>query len=134
MDCGQRGPGGNTTDRREGMASFALSNGGEDAAQEESTHTEDDINSGTAEQSVLSAVLSRRLYVSHFLFTWNSRSFEFGATLFLAAAFPGTLLMLSIYAMIRSASAIIFALVLGRMIDTLDRLKIVRISIGNSLC
>lgn len=75
-------------------------------------------------------VISRRLYISHFLSTWNSRSFEFGAVLFLASIFPLTLLPLSIYALVRSASAIIFAPTIGRAIDRRNRLQVVRFSIG----
>merc|ERR1712000_67280 len=43
-------------------------------------------------------IIARRLYVSHFLSTWNSRIFEFGAVLYLASIFPGTLLPMSVYA------------------------------------
>ena len=74
--------------------------------------------------------ITRRLYISHFLSTWNSRSFEFGAVLFLASVFPNTLLPLSIYALVRSASAIVFAPMIGRAIDRRDRLQVVRFSIG----
>ena len=74
--------------------------------------------------------ISRRLYFSHFLSTWNSRSFAFGADLFLASIFPATLLPLSIYELVRSASAIIFAPIIGHAIDGRDRLQVVRFSIG----
>ena len=47
------------------------------------------------------------LYASHFLSTWNSRGFEFGATLVLASVYPGNLLRLSIYAIARALSAMI---------------------------
>ena len=70
-----------------------------------------------------------RLYVSHFLSTWNSRVFEFGAVLFLARIFPGTLLPPSIYALVRAASAICFAPLVGRYVDQGDRLEVVRHSI-----
>ena len=82
-----------------------------------------------AERGIPSAV-TRRLYISHFLSTWNSRSFEFGAVLFLASIFPMTLLPLSIYALVRSASAIVFAPLIGRAIDRRSRLAVVRFSIG----
>ncbi len=71
-----------------------------------------------------------RLYLSHSLSTWNSRSFEFGSVLFLAAIHPNTLLYLSIYAMVRSASAILFATGIGWTIDHKARLPVVRSSIG----
>lgn len=73
--------------------------------------------------------LARQLYVSHFLSTWNSRLFEFGAVLFLASVFPDTLLPMSIYALVRSGSAIIFSQALGSWIDRGERLVVVRTSI-----
>lgn len=85
-----------------------------------------------SERMALSTAITRRLYISHFLSTWNSRSFEFGAVLFLAAIFPLTLLPLSIYALIRSASAILFGPLIGRAIDRRGRLPVVRFSIGKS--
>jgi len=74
--------------------------------------------------------ISRRLYVSHFLSTWNSRIFEFGAVLYLAAIYPATLLPMSVYALARGLSAIIFAPVIGQYIDVGNRLQVVRLSIG----
>ena len=73
--------------------------------------------------------VKRRLYISHFLSTWNSRVFEFGAVLFLARIFPGTLSPSSIYALVRAASAICFAPLVGRCIDRFNRLKVARLSI-----
>ncbi|PKX97592.1 putative iron-regulated transporter [Aspergillus novofumigatus IBT 16806] len=75
-------------------------------------------------QSVL-----RRLYVSHFLSTWNSRMFEFGAVLFLASIFQGTLLYASIYALVRSASAVVLSSWLGSKMDRSNRLVAIRHSI-----
>lgn len=74
--------------------------------------------------------LRRRLYVSHFLSTWNSRVFEFGSVLYLATIFPGTLMPMSIYALTRGLSAILFASAIGQYIDTGNRLSVVRVSIG----
>lgn len=73
--------------------------------------------------------IRHRLYISHFLSTWNSRVFEFGAVLFLARIFPGTLLPSSVYALVRAASAICFAPLVGRCVDRFDRLRTVRLSI-----
>jgi hypothetical protein len=70
------------------------------------------------------------LYCSHFLSTWNSRSFEFGAVLFLASIFPGTLLPLSIYALVRAAAAIVLSPAVGGYIDQGNRLRVIRTSIG----
>lgn len=74
--------------------------------------------------------IAHRLYLSHFLSTWNSRVFEFGAVLYLATIFPGTLLPMSVYALTRGLSAVIFAPAIGQYIDTNDRLQVVRASIG----
>jgi iron-regulated transporter 1 len=76
------------------------------------------------------AGVARRFYVSHFLSTWNSRVFEFGAVLYLATTFPGTLLPMSEYAVTRGISAIVFAPAVGLYIDTGNRLQVVRVSIG----
>ncbi|KAJ2896881.1 Solute carrier family 40 member 1 [Zalerion maritima] len=73
--------------------------------------------------------LSRRLYTSHALSTWNSRVFEFAAVLCLATIYRDTLLPLSVYALCRSAAAILFSGLVGWGIDHLDRLKVVRWSI-----
>jgi Ferroportin1 (FPN1) len=86
-----------------------------------------------AQPSASAHGVSRRLYISHFLSTWNSRVFEFGAVLFIAKIFPGTLLPVSIYAVVRSASAIVLSPNIGRYIDVHDRLKVLRTSIGKSI-
>lgn len=70
-----------------------------------------------------------RLYTSHFLSTWNSRVFEFGAALFLTSVFPGTLLPVSIYSLVRNAGYILLAHPLGRWISRGNRLSIIRTSI-----
>ncbi|VUC29551.1 unnamed protein product [Clonostachys rosea] len=75
------------------------------------------------------STLACRLYVSHFLSTWNSRVFEFGAVLYLATIYPGTLLPMSVYAFTRGLSAILFASSVGLYIDTGSRIQVVRVSI-----
>jgi hypothetical protein len=87
----------------------------------------DDVGSSNA-----SPAISRQLYISHFLSTWNVRGFEFGAVLFLATIFPRTLLPMSVYALVRAASAIFLSPMVGRYIDNGDRLQVVRVSIGKS--
>jgi Ferroportin1 (FPN1) len=87
---------------------------------------------GGPDRSQLPSTIQWRLYVSHFLSTWNSRSFEFGAVLFLAVIFPGTLTPVSVYALVRGASAIIFGPLIGRAIDRRGRLPVVRFSISKS--
>ncbi|KAI1011286.1 hypothetical protein LB504_002329 [Fusarium proliferatum] len=72
---------------------------------------------------------AQRLYISHTLSTWNSRVFEFGSVLYLASIFPGTLMPLAIYSIVRGASAITLSSWVGSYIDRKDRLKTVRLSI-----
>ena len=99
----------------------------EDGLMNKSSNTSTgDENRGSAGP----AILANRLYVSHFLSTWNSRVFEFGAVLYLATIFPGTLLPMSVYALTRGASAVLFSPAVGQYIDTSNRLKVVRLSIG----
>ncbi|KAJ5719339.1 hypothetical protein N7493_007794 [Penicillium malachiteum] len=71
-----------------------------------------------------------RLYTSHLLSAWNSRMFEFGAVLFLASIFPGTLLYASIYALVRALSPILLSSWMGSRVDKSDRLVALRHSIG----
>lgn len=74
--------------------------------------------------------ISSRLYISHFLSTWNSRVFEFGAVLYLASIYPHTLLPMSVYALSCGVVAILFAPAVGHYIDIGNRLRVVRFSIG----
>ncbi|KAF7516731.1 hypothetical protein G7054_g14039 [Neopestalotiopsis clavispora] len=90
---------------------------------------EQDNDDGEQLPRPLPRSLTLRLYTSHFLSTWNSRVFEFGAVLFLASIFQGTLLYMSVYALVRSASAILFAQSIGAWIDRGNRLTVVRVSI-----
>lgn len=76
--------------------------------------------------------IAHRLYISHFLSTWNSRVFEFGAILYLASVYPGTLLPMSGYALSRGMIAIVFVPAVGHFIDVGNRLRVVRVSIGRS--
>src|SRR4051812_31419957 len=78
-------------------------------------------------QHCVTTSIARRLYISHFLSTWNSRVFEFGAVLYLATIFPGTLMPMSVYALVRGLSAIIFAPAVGLYIDVGNRLQVVRV-------
>lgn len=67
--------------------------------------------------------------MSHFLSTWNSRVFEFGAVLYLATIFPGNLLPMSAYALCRGLAAVVLSPAVGRYIDAGERLHVVRSSI-----
>lgn len=89
----------------------------------------EDLRSTRSSPSAISRSITLRLYISHFLSTWNSRLFEMGAVLFLATIFPSTLLPMSVYALVRSGSAILFSPAIGGWIDRGDRLRVVRVSI-----
>ena len=73
--------------------------------------------------------VTSRLFISHFLSSWNSRLFEMGAVLFIAAIFPGTLLPMSVYALVRSGASMLLSPALGYLVDTKNRLHVVRLSI-----
>lgn len=83
----------------------------------------------TLRSATIPSNVNSLLYVSHFLSTWNSRLFEFGAFLFLATIYPGTLLPASVYALVRAFSAVSFSPWIGRFIDRSERLRTVRLSI-----
>lgn len=56
--------------------------------------------------------------------------FEFGAVLFLASVFQGTLLYVSIYALVRSLLVALLSSWLGDVVDRSNRLAVLRQSIG----
>jgi len=90
---------------------------------QENEHIEPPSNGHDVRRTLL------KLYLSHTLSAWSSRTFEFGAVLFLAAIFPGTLLYASSYALIRAASAIVFSPLIGHYVDGNNRLKVIRLAI-----
>ncbi|CAM1511894.1 Fc.00g094070.m01.CDS01 [Cosmosporella sp. VM-42] len=100
---------------------------------EERWDAEDDIEILSDGESSIQPPLTQsviiRLYISHFLSTWNSRLFEFGSVLFLTSIYPDTLMPVSIYALVRAATAIVLSPAIGLWIDKGDRLFIVRVSI-----
>ncbi|THV45500.1 hypothetical protein BGAL_0481g00010 [Botrytis galanthina] len=64
------------------------------------------------------------LYLSHFLSTWNGRSYEFAAIIFTANAWPDTLVAASIRGIVRTLASICFSSGVGRWVDkSPDRLK-----------
>ncbi|KAG6902513.1 hypothetical protein C0995_015705 [Termitomyces sp. Mi166 len=85
--------------------------------------------SGDQPETATGRNLHYLLYISHFLSTWNSRLFEFGAILFVTSIYTGTLLPTSAYALIRTAAAILFSPTIGKYIDSGNRLQVVRLSI-----
>ncbi|OCK95275.1 uncharacterized protein K441DRAFT_658669 [Cenococcum geophilum 1.58] len=91
------------------------------------TDGSNDLTSTNTKKSNRNVLL--RLYISHTLSTWNSRTFEFGAVIFLAAIFPGTLFYASCYALFRSAAAALLSSWVGGLVDRTHRLALVRQSI-----
>ncbi|OCK82278.1 hypothetical protein K432DRAFT_349323 [Lepidopterella palustris CBS 459.81] len=90
-------------------------------------NTSHDVPLDNVKSSPRSVLL--RLYLSHTLSSWNSRTFEFGAVLFLATIFPGTLFYASCYALFRSAAAVLLSSSVGALVDQTSRLTTVRHSI-----
>lgn len=84
---------------------------------------EESLPSGTT-RSVL-----WKLYLSHALSTWNARTFEFSAVIFLASIFPSTLFYASCYALFRSLTAFVLSAAVGHQVDSRERLGVVRHSI-----
>ncbi|KAK3680440.1 hypothetical protein LTR37_021237 [Vermiconidia calcicola] len=91
--------------------------------------TLDEDTGDVGRESNAHARTRRLLYISHFLSTWNSRTFEFAAFLFLATIYPQTLLPASVYALARASAAALFSPCLGSYIDHAERLTLVRCSI-----
>lgn len=91
--------------------------------------TEDSQNASSESISIL-----WKFYTSHTLSTWNARTFEFAAVIFLATIFPDTLFYASCYALFRSLAATIFSSSIGTLVDTKSRLWVVRESIVWQRC
>lgn len=121
-DAGAAGGGGaNDAGREQHM--HLLSPGADEHAGGPETNLTGEVGGG------VSRSIEFRLYTSHFLSTWNARLFEFGAALFLTSVFPGTLLPVSVYCLVRNAGCIVFAQPVGRWISKGHRLRVVRASI-----
>ncbi|APA06317.1 hypothetical protein sscle_01g010870 [Sclerotinia sclerotiorum 1980 UF-70] len=94
-------------------------------AQEE-THTEMERNMNTnmEMEREMNKAQAWNLYLSHFLSTWNGRSYEFAAIIFTANAWPDTLFAASIRGIVRTLASICFSSSVGRWVDkSPDRLK-----------
>lgn len=68
------------------------------------------------------------LYISHFLTSWTDRFYEFASYLFIIEIFKKSLLLPSIYGFILTICAIIFSNYVGKYVDIMERLKIIRIT------
>ncbi|KAK0723121.1 Ferroporti-1 [Lasiosphaeria miniovina] len=58
-----------------------------------------------------------RLYASHFLSTWNMRSYEFTVILLFAQAYPNTLLPTSVRGVLTNGAALLLSPSIGRCVD-----------------
>ncbi|KAJ9134450.1 hypothetical protein NKR23_g10099 [Pleurostoma richardsiae] len=58
-----------------------------------------------------------QLYVSHFLSTWNMRSYEFAVILLFASAYPQTLLPTSVRGVLTNAAALFLSPAVGNWVD-----------------
>ncbi|KAK9456732.1 Ferroporti-1 [Dipodascopsis uninucleata] len=70
-----------------------------------------------------------KLYISHFLSTWNARAFEYGSLVFLSLTFAETLLPVSVYAFLRAFISIILSSTINRYVEKTNRLIVIRRSI-----
>ncbi|KAF4462465.1 Iron-regulated transporter [Fusarium albosuccineum] len=69
------------------------------------------------------------LFIAQFLSSWAVRSSEGGQAFFLAVPFPGTLLYISVYSLVKSLAAVLSSSWVGTQADSLDRLKALHLSI-----
>ena len=97
-------------------------------ADEDICPTQDSNLNPTTEESQPQNAPStlRKLYISHTLSTWNARTFEFSAVIFLATRFPSTLFYASTYALFRSLAAFLLSARIGQVVDARERLSVVR--------
>ncbi|KAJ9602313.1 hypothetical protein H2200_013168 [Cladophialophora chaetospira] len=78
---------------------------------------EDTTKHGLAHDDELTQGQAWCLYLSHFLSMWNSRTYEYGAIVFIQAAFPGNLLASSINGIAETVCVIVSSSALGRWVD-----------------
>lgn len=93
-----------------------------------STHgsIEQNPQTGHSLSSDLKTLIKQRLYVSHFLYVWNSRMYEFGIVLFIINLYPGTLFPSSLFAFCSSLSGILLSNTVTNLVNHGERLKIIK--------
>ncbi|KAK6331962.1 hypothetical protein TWF718_002499 [Orbilia javanica] len=84
-------------------------------APENGSHA--DAESGNEHRGAQEGASLAGLYVSHFLSTWNDRTYEFAAVVFTVEAFPNTLLPASISGIAQCLAAIAFSPSVGIWAD-----------------
>ncbi len=75
------------------------------------------------------SAIKNQLYISHSLYVWNARVFEFGFVLFLVDLFPNTLWPSSLFSLCSCLSGILGASKVASIVENGERLHIVRESI-----
>ncbi|KAK6594440.1 iron transporter [Botrytis cinerea] len=115
--------------------SDSVSDDGDGDGDGDEENEEDALISNGAEQEMMNMEMEMEinlnkaqawtLYLSHFLSTWNGRSYEFAAIIFTANAWPDTLVAASIRGIVRTLASICFSSSVGRWVDNSpDRLRI----------
>ncbi|KAG5396087.1 hypothetical protein IGI04_017901 [Brassica rapa subsp. trilocularis] len=67
------------------------------------------------------------LYVGYFLARWGARTWEFSVALYMIYLWPNSLLLAAIYGAIESGSTAIFGPIVGRWIEGMDYVKVLRL-------
>nr|DAD39365.1 TPA_asm: hypothetical protein HUJ06_013688 [Nelumbo nucifera] len=75
----------------------------------------------------LSRSLIVYLYVGHFLTRWGTRMWEFSVGLYMIHIWPKSLLFAAIYGVVESASAALFGPIIGRWVDRLTYVQVLRL-------
>ncbi|KMZ75506.1 hypothetical protein ZOSMA_114G01040 [Zostera marina] len=71
--------------------------------------------------------LIRYMYVGHFLARWGARMWEFSVGLYMINIWPDSLLFAAVYGVVESASTVIFGPIVGKLVDRLTYLQVLRI-------
>ncbi|WRX23432.1 Ferroportin-1 - like 4 [Theobroma cacao] len=71
--------------------------------------------------------LLKNLYAAHFLARWGARMWEFSVGLYMISVWPDSLLLAAIYGAVESASTALFGPVIGRWVDRLTYVKVLKL-------
>jgi iron-regulated transporter 1 len=107
---------------------------------EDQTHTESTLLEGSGDGygsvpdaemlgSSLKADVKRGLYISHFLYVWNARVYEFGIVLFIINLYPKNLLPPSLFSLVSTGSGVFLTNALTKLVNNGERLPIIKSTI-----
>ncbi|XP_021289871.1 solute carrier family 40 member 1-like [Herrania umbratica] len=71
--------------------------------------------------------LLKYLYAAHFLARWGARMWEFSVGLYMISVWPDSLLLAAIYGAVESASTALFGPIVGRWVDRLSYVKVLKL-------